>query len=617
MPARLRFLLLYFLSWTLLFEAARGLFLLFHWSALKAAGFPGSLGSLWYGARMDLSMAAYLTLPVSVFLLLSLAVPFFRRPIVYQVYTILLLVPVLLLVLCDIEVYRQWGFRLDATPLKYLSSPKEAWASISHLPVIRYSLLFVLLCVAAGYGAARLLRRFVRPLAQRERWYLAAPLLLAVTGALVIPMRGGLQQTPLNQSSVYFSPNNFANQAALNVPWNFLFGVISETAAGSEANPYNYMPADEARQLAESFFRNELAPPAPIFPGARPNVLFVVWESFTAKVIDSVVNGTPVTPGFNRLKQEGYYFSNAWASGDRTDKGLPAVLSGYPALPQSSIIRLPNKARKIETLPGIFKRAGYGTSFYYGGEPEFANIKSYLLGAGFDPLIEKSDFDARDQNSKWGAHDGVVADRLFNQLRNTASTDTAHPFFVTWLTLSSHEPFETPVPTVIPGSDDTHLFLNSLHYTDSVLYQFVERCRQQPWWANTVLVIVADHGHPLPETGRRIDNFRIPILFLGGMIRPETDRRAVSQLDIAGGLLGQLSRASSGNFPFSRDLFRFNFGHAFFSFNNGFGIVQDTNYVLFDNVGRRVLEQSPGAAPQLIRAGQALQQYTYQDYLDK
>lgn len=611
MPARFRFLLLYFLGWTLLFEAARLLFLLFQWKALPAGTF---VGTLWYGARMDLSMAAYLSLPVSVFLLGSFFLPFFRRPLVYQVYTILVLVPVLLLVVCDVEAFRQWGFRLDATPLKYLSSPREAWASVSGLPVWRYTLLFLLLCGVAGFGAARWLRRRARPLGTaRERWYIGLPALLLAMGALVIPMRGGLQQTPLNQSSVYFSANNYANQAALNVPWNVLFGVLSETAAGSETNPYHYLPDAEAKRVVDSLYQPALEDMKQWFRLPKPNVLVIVWESGTAKGLETSVNGIPVMPGLQRLTAEGIWFPHAWASGDRTDKGLPAVLSGYPALPQSSIIRLPNKARKLASLPALLHGAGYATSFYYGGELEFANIKSYLLGCGFDRLTEKADFAAKDLNSKWGAHDGAVADRLFSELGQMHT-----PFFSTWLTLSSHEPFETPVPTVIPGEDETHLFLNSLHYTDSVLYHFIERARTQSWWANTVVVLVADHGHPLPETGRRIDNFRIPILLLGGALRPEAIGRVeatTSQLDIAA-LLSQRIDAGPASFPFSKTSTAQR-NWAFFSFNNGFGFVQDSNYVLFDNVGRQLLGQSAAATPQLLRAGQALQQVTYQDYLDK
>ncbi|TCJ17620.1 hypothetical protein EPD60_05340 [Flaviaesturariibacter flavus] len=363
MPARLRFLLQYFLSWLLFFALARGLFL------AGTAGASGGTGagllarSFWYGARMDASMAAYLTLPVSVFLLASVFVPFFRRALVYQVYTLLLLLPVLLLILSDIPMFRIWGFRIDATPLKYLSNPREAWASVSHLPVWAYALAFIILYAGACMLAKRFLARAAAGLQRQERWYVAVSTLLVATGALIIPMRGGMQQTPLNQSSVYFSSSNYANQAALNAPWNFLFGVVSESDAGSEVNPYNYMPAAEAKRIVDS-----LPKEGPKILAAKkydqPNLIVVIWESGTAKMIDRVVDGVPVAPGLNRLKGEGVWFANAFASGDRTDKGVPAVLSGYPALPLSSIIRLPNKARKLATLPGLYRQQGYHTAFY-------------------------------------------------------------------------------------------------------------------------------------------------------------------------------------------------------------------------------------------------------------
>ena len=112
-------------------------------------------------------------------------------------------------------------------------------------------------------------------------------------------------------------------------------------------------------------------------------------------------------------------------------------------MPNTTIIHSPGKAEKLPVLSRLFKEKGYYTPFFYGGEPEFANIKSYLLHSGFDPIIGKNDFAAKDMNSKWGAHDGVVMDRVFENLNNSTK-----PFFATWLTLSSHEPFETPVPAV-------------------------------------------------------------------------------------------------------------------------------------------------------------------------
>ncbi|MCR6720928.1 MAG: sulfatase-like hydrolase/transferase [Chitinophagaceae bacterium] len=143
-----------------------------------------------------------------------------------------------------------------------------------------------------------------------------------------------------------------------------------------------------------------------------------------------------MTPRFNQLLNEGIYFDNLYASGDRTNKGVPAVLSGYPAMPNTTIIHNPAKSAKLNTLTQELAAKGYTTSFIYGGEPEFANIKSYLVHAGFNTILGRNDFSEKDMNSKWGAHDGVVMERVMKELEQQTS-----PFFTTWLTLSSHEPF--------------------------------------------------------------------------------------------------------------------------------------------------------------------------------
>ena len=155
----------------------------------------------------------------------------------------------------------------------------------------------------------------------------------------------------------------------------------------------------------------------------------------------------------------------------------------------------------------MFFQHGYHTSFYYGGELEFANMKSYLMGSGFKHFVSKGNFDSKDQNSKWGAHDGVVMQKIQNYLNNQKS-----PFFTTWLTLSSHEPYETPVEPIIKGSDNESLFLNSLHYSDTVVSEFIEHCKKQPFWKNTLIIIVADHGHRLPASKNKINDFKIPFI---------------------------------------------------------------------------------------------------------
>lgn len=614
MRAKVFFILKYWLLWALFFELARVIFLFSNYNLAKEAGMSNSAHSLLYGLRMDISMAGYLILPLMLFMLLSVFVPALLKPLIIKIYTGILLFMLLLLLVIDINAFKAWGFRLDASPLKYLSNPREVWASVSNLPVFMIILGFIMIFGGSIYLSNRFINTQVKKLHDAGQKGLEFLVLLLLLGFFIIPIRGGFQLAPLNQSSVYFSENNFANQAAINAPWNFMHSLDQNTE--SNMNPFTYVNEKQAQLMVDSLRvsnktrLNIFRPSAPV----KPNIIIIIWESFTEKATHLERDNIPVTPRFNDLKKEGIYFSNIYAAGDRTDKGIVAVLSGYPAQPTTSIVKIPQKASRLPMLSRQLFDDGYSTSFYYGGELEFANIKAYLLGGSFKKFTSKNDFESKDQNSKWGAHDGIVMKTVVDGLNKETS-----PFFCTWLTLSSHEPFEVPVASAIKGEDDESLFLNSLHYTDQVVYDFIQGCKSQPWWKNTLLVITADHGHRMPPTGKKIDDFKMPLLFLGGVLN-ETNivrENIGSQLDIPATLLGQL-RLRARDFIWSKDLLDSSTKPwAYFCFNNGYGFVQPNNYYIFDNVGKKPLESSGNPNSTEILRGKAVQQLTFGDYLSK
>lgn len=613
MASKFKFLLLYFLTWVVFFDVLRLVFLLYHLDKTKQLHFSTIVATFWYGLRMDLSMAAYIVAPVCLFVLLSLIIPLFRKRIIFAIYTYIILFLILLIAFSDLEIYEAWGFRIDATPLVFLSTPREALASVSHLPLVFIIVVFLFAFILLLFQFRFVLRRIFFN-EQTKLRIVTAVLLLVFAAALIIPIRGGLQLAPLNQSSVYFSTNNYANHAAINAPWNFAHSLFSKGMTGK--NPYQYASAPRQKVVIDSLYQSGGFTQQLInFSDSTPtNVIIVIWESFTAKAVPVSVGNIPVLPQFNKLMEQGMYFSNVYASGDRTNKGVPAILSGYPAMPNTTVIHSPNKSAKLKVLSQLFKEKGYVTPFIYGGEPEFANIKSYLLHGGFDPIISKSNFSSKDMNSKWGAHDGVVMKRVVEELNKSQK-----PFFATWLTLSSHEPFETPVPVAIKGDDLRTKFLNSLHYTDQVIGDFVNECSKQPWWKNTVLIITGDHGHRLPETGWVADDFRIPMLWLGDALIQKGVRvdKIMSQVDIASTLSKQAGFTGQ-DFPFSKNIVdEATLPWAFFTFNNGFGFVDTSGRLVFDNVGKLPIQKEGKIAPAEIEAGKVMQQSTYEDFLRK
>ncbi|HWV31311.1 MAG TPA: sulfatase-like hydrolase/transferase [Dyadobacter sp.] len=611
MRKRLEFIALYGLAWVVIFQFFRVIFLAYHYK--KALELPSSLwvASATHGLPMDISFAAYiLAIPTLLMMFTGQRWDWYRRTL--SIYTIVIVSLITLLTVVDLELFRAWGFRIDATSLHYLETPAEAMASMGAAPVWQLVLLLIVLIFLVNRVLQTIIRRVAGSFRRSPLLY-TIPAFLIIAGSLIIPIRGGFQLAPMNESAVFFSDKSFANYAAVNVPWNYMRSVLNESY--SNENPFKYSEDAEAKQTVADLYKSNGTTEQVVDTVGKKNVLVIIWESFTAKAVGSLGGLQNITPQFDQIAKEGLLFTNIYASGNRSDKGMVAILSGYPAQPTTSIIKIPKKTASLPSLPTIFKTNGWQTSFYYGGETEFANMKSYFLQQGFDRIVDINDFDSKDMNSKWGAHDHVVFKRLMHDL-----DQEKQPFFSTMFTLSSHEPFEVPTKTVIQGNDPEHLFLNALHYTDESLGAFLREAQTRPWWKNTLVVIIADHGHPLPETRKdKPSEFHIPMLWLGGALAAEPSRvdTLASQTDLAATILDQM-HLPSGTFAWSNDIFKKGRqGFAYFAFNNGLGWMRPDGFLVRDNIGGNITEKHGALPPQEEGLGKAYLQSSFGDYLKR
>jgi len=616
--ARLTLLLLYVAYWLAFFAVVRLVFLAFFFRETGALPAGTIAGTFLSGLRLDLASAAYLSLIP--FLLIALTA---IRPLVrlagwlVMAWTAGATAVLALLAAADLGIYREWGRRIDAAVLQYLTHPKESWAAAGGGP--RWFMLAVFV-VVTGLFVALATRLIGSRLQRLPPVHPAAVLPLAFAAALLfVPARGGIQQIPINQSSAYFSPLPFANQAALNVGWNFFDSW--HRGLNRRDNPYIVMPMDSAWALCCHAERSEADDVRMRYVrGGRPSVLLIIWESFTARSVERLGGVAGATPEFDSLAAEGLLFRRMYAAGDRTEKGLAAILAGAPTIPNGSILKIPSKSRTLPMLARDLDSTGYATAFYYGGELGFANIKSFVLEGRFDRVIGKEDFPRSTWTSKWGTHDEVVAERVLNDL----GTST-RPFFYTWLTQSSHEPFEVPGPVRIAGNDGESRFLNSLAYTDHVLGEFLRRASRKPWWTTTLVVIVADHSKKLERTDREVPYksaaswYHIPMLWTGGaLLRGGSVDFLASQTDLAPTLLGQLGMPGGERYRFGRDLFS---GAprpwAYYGFDDGFGLVTADASLVWEHVPDRITSRVGRIGDAEFRIGRAMLQVTFQDYLDR
>ncbi|WP_347159255.1 LTA synthase family protein [Pontibacter chitinilyticus] len=603
---------LYFLFWVLYFIVARAAFLLFHYAQSQLLSAGDIARTFAYGLRLDMSFTAYLCVIPFLLVLVQAVFPRFKTGLLIRIYTIVLLVLLSLLLSADLELYTYWGFRLDATPLQYLNTPTEMMASAAAAPVLL--LTFIAFVLSAGFILLYKLyfdaKRFKIVVLKWGRVAGAFGLLIL----LVLPMRGGWQQIPINQSSAYFSDVPFANHAGVNMPWNLMQALLRYKK--STKNPYHYMPVQEAQQRVQALYAATSDSAVSYLTEKKPNVLFIILESYTAKFVESLGGEKGVTPNLDKLASEGISFTNMYASGDRSEKGMVALLGGYPVQTITSIIKYPQKTEKLPQLSKVFAKQGYRTSYYYGGELEFANIKSFLLNGGYDKLIDKYDFPSSSYNSKWGAHDHVLFDRVLHDLNQQQQ-----PFFTTVYTLSSHEPYEIPIPAKFPGTSNEAKFRNSVYYTDWALGRFMEQAKKQPWWAHTLVVLVADHGHPMPgdDPNHAPRKFRIPFILTGGALQTHGLQVATigDQTDIATTLLAQLGLAHK-QFKWGRNLLApSTYPFAFYVFNDGFGFVTPQGIFTFDNVAKNFITKDPGVTAEQVENGKAYMQYSYEDFVQE
>ena len=395
----------------------------------------------------------------------------------------------------------------------------------------------------------------------------------------------------------------FLNHAAVNP----LFSFLSTAAAGDkELFEYEFYPEEELSEYVERLCGNRPAgsPADTLLRTERPDIVLFLVESFGRSTADETVDGKPVAPNFRQLKSEGVYFDNLFANSFRTDRGTVAILSGFPAQPKMSVMKLPIKSQRLPSIARSLRDRGYSTSFMYGGDLNFTNTASYLYGTGFDRLIWQKDLHFDAPTSKWGYADDVVMEAFTEHV--LAEADNASPFFAAMLTLSSHEPFDVPVKRF----DDP--MLNSMAFVDDCLGRFIGRMKETPVWDNLLVILIADHAYPYPYGIGNSDvlRHRIPMLWLGGAVRqPAVVETYASQSDLAATLLAQLGIPHT-DFPLSRDMLDPalpKFGY--YCFNNGFGVVDASGATIYDCTAGRTI--SPDSSEEQLRDGKTMLQSTY------
>lgn len=428
--------------------------------------------------------------------------------------------------------------------------------------------------------------------------------LLLLTVLLFLPIRGGVTVSTMNSGRAYFSSVQELNHAAVNPLLSFM-----ESVSHNEDFSAQYRFMDDAKAQAvyrQMYHKASQDSVTPLLRQgvSRPDVYIVIMESFS----DTVTNVRGVTPCINRLKREGIYFNRFYANSFRTDRGLVSVLQGYPAPATVSLMKFPRKTANLPSIAAHLEKNGYDTYYYYGGDADFTNMRSFLVNQGFKHITEDVDFPIDERLSKWGVPDHLLMKRVERDLSNRPGD--GKPRLTVIQTSSSHEPFDVPYHRL------KNKILNAFAYADNSVGEFVEYLKRSKKWDNSLVILVPDHLGAWPE---HPDNFKpwryhVPLIWTGGAIRrPMTVSTYGSQQDIAATLLSQLEIAHD-DMIFSKDMMNTAVNHfAFFLPNDGLGMITTDNTLIYDNIQQKVVYDAGNKKGANLKGGKALLQVLFDD----
>ena len=585
MKERLWYIIKTYLLTVLIFITAKVVFMLCYHASQDFSA-TDMLQVIWHGLSLDLSAALYFIILPWLLTIVSFWWPV--KNIILKCYYVVIALAFALAFTADTSLYAFWSFKLDASCLDYLSTPTEAMASVS-----------------TGYLLARLLTVMITTLAitllyiwccrfpQGKR--VAKPwrsLLLFIVSipVIIIGVRGGLAESTTNIGQVYFSQNQFLNHSAVNPVFSFLSS-FEKTA--SYIPDYHFDSDEECARTISALYSTESIDSEQLLNTTRPNVVVILMES-AGELFASAM------PRLQQLKREGISFDSCYANSWRTDRGTLCTLSGFPSFPTSSLMKMPAKSRQLPSIALSMKDVGYHTSYIYGGDINFTNMRGYLVSAGFERLHWMKDYTVEEQRSaKWGVRDDITFETLYEMI-----THEKKPFLIGYSTLSTHEPWDVPVKHLDNEVE------NAFYYLDQCIDKLVSRLKKTSHWKDLLIILLPDHSMDYNGIGEYdIRRNRIPMVWIGGAVKaPKGVSLFCNQTDLPATLLGQMQLPHQ-QFRYSRDVLSKSYTthFALHTFNNGISAVDSTGLYLY-NLNTQHIDLQPSPDSPLIHWGQMVLQ---------
>lgn len=531
---------------------------------LKEKGnFKDYIGSFKYGFIFDSALSSYILLGTLVMYIVYKFLSIIKMELIGRylsyLYSIVISIIFFTIMVLDIWYYNTFSHHGDITVFGYTNHMNEIWSTFwVEYPVVRIVIWLMLVIII--YITCSIVN-FNKVSNQNPKFDFfktikSSIIIIIFVPIFVISARGGITGATLTWGRAEFSQNYFANQIALNGVFALLQSVdVNRNMKSSNANSIKnrftpeelktnmrgYLTQSEDTYLAgRNILRRTTDTKKPII---KPNVVMILMESFMASNVGVLGYEPDLTPNYNRLAKEGIIFKNVYSTGKRSNRGVVSAITGYPSSYGQAIIKKSIVGRRnFYSIPDILKHRGYETSFYYGGDIEFDNMKAFLVRNGIDKIYDMKNFSKKEKTIAWGVPDEKVFDKMKNDLKNMKE-----PFFSEVFTLSNHSPYDVPEKFKIHSKKKypkMYKKYDGVAYADYSIGRFTETIKNEEWAKNTIFVFVADHGAnrsvPVEIDWKKFTN---PLLIWSPnkkLIKPQVIETIGSQADVLPTLMGIL-----------------------------------------------------------------------------
>ena len=525
-----------YLYFIVVFAIGRATFIAYFYDRIISADH-----SIWwvflYGLRLDtITACAFLLIPA---LLISFLPGAWAKvgTTLASVFLMLLFVLAVYMENATLPFINEYDVRPNVIFINYLKYPVEVMNTIWSV----YKLELLLAGLMMGVFGWWFYRR-IKPAildVYSVAWWKRVIVFIPIFIIIFAGLRSSFGHRPANPSDAVFSNNRLLNELAKNTIHNVVYAAYSRVAHDGTADKYGSMKIDEALQrvgkrlniesTGETPFMREVA--SHFSSDKKKNLVIFLQESIGAQFVAAIGGEPGITPRLNELSEEGLLFTRLYSNGTRSIRGIAGTVAGFLSTPGQGVVKRNQSQSGFFTVASLLKAHGYRSSFFYGGESRFDNMKSWFFGNGFDEIYDEPTFTEATFHGTWGVSDEdmvVKANQLFTEW-NTAG----EPFVSVLFSTTNHSPFDFPEGRIellpgVPEKSDK----NAIKFADYAIGKLIDLAKAGGYYDDTVIMVIADHNvRVYGDDLIPVDTFRVPALILGGGVTPERVDRLVTQPD--------------------------------------------------------------------------------------